>query len=325
MDVTVLPVIRIPGMADFNDIGQNDRVITDWGNWDSIAPPVPVIVRSGGVAGAVGSGDWAPAEEYYTLSGFVRTPQVNHWALKRQLLAAFRKDRSVPLVRLGGVGEPDLQVWVRLYDRPSLPSDGYRLAFTFPLVALDPYKYGLQWLTGEVGVFTGQSWFEAYSNTTVAGAASTYDASTYDSATYDGAGGLTGWRREYTYNGSKWVLRYRQAVPAGPYPQSLTILSEGDASSQRITAAVTGPLDLGDWWLLNEATGARLWADTALDVGQTITFDCMAKLATLDGSDISSTVYGDWLTLEPGANTFRLVAGRQSDATASVSALPAYL
>ena len=92
----------------------------------------------------------------------------------------------------------------------------------------------------------------------------------------------------------------------------------------RVTVTVTGPLDEGDWFLLHENTGQRLWVDLSLTADQTVEFDCYQQTATLNGNAIDTNVFGDFLTLEPGENTYRLVTGTDSAGSATVEAQPAY-
>lgn len=293
------PVIRIQGMADFNEAGQEARVVTELGNWDSATPPTPVLVASAG-PGSVEFGNWAPAEEYFTLRGFVRCPPEQHEAVWRQVLAGLPADRTVPLVRLGNGWGPDLQVFVRRYDRPTRDSTRYQINFTVPLVAPDPWKYGLRPLAGSMGVFTGETWYRSY------------------------ALAATRWGRTYALTNGRWSRGYRQAESGSQYPEAAVLASAGDARSDRVLATVIGPLSRGDWWLVNESTGDRLWADLTVSSGQDLVIDCHARTASLSGSDATHLIYGDYLTVVPGQNLFRLVGGSQSSAFATVSALEAY-
>jgi hypothetical protein len=123
-----------------------------------------------------------------------------------------------------------------------------------------------------------------------------------------------------------WDLLFTQAAPSSAFPEFVLLTSNGDTTSRRVTIEVTGPLTQGDWWVTNEATGDQLWADLSLQSTQTVVFDCFNQTATLNGADISDLVFGDFLTLEPGAgNVFRLVSGVQSAGFATIVALPAYL
>jgi hypothetical protein len=193
----------------------------------------------------------------------------------------------------------DLQMWVRLYDEPTITFAGLLIRFTIPVVCPEGMKYALDPLTGVLGVFTGESWFREYAGTPAA--------------------------RTYLLSGGRWVRTYEQATASGPYPPSVTLTSGGDARSRRVTVEVNGPLAIGDWWLLNESTGEQLWVDVALLEGQQLVLDMAARTARLDGAPVDHLVYGDWLSLAPGANLFRLVSGSASDAFATVTALPAYL
>lgn len=118
---------------------------------------------------------------------------------------------------------------------------------------------------------------------------------------------------------------YEQAQDASDFPPAVVLTSAGDTTSRRLTVSVTGPVTLGDWHLLNEATGARLWVDLSLLSSQTVVFDCLRQTAELNGADITNLVFGDFLTLEPGSNTYRLVSGTESAGFAQITdALAAY-
>lgn len=123
----------------------------------------------------------------------------------------------------------------------------------------------------------------------------------------------------------EFYVEFEQALQSGSFAPSLVVTSEGDATSRKLVFDVTGPLTKGDWQLLHENTGDQLTVDLGLTAQQTVRFDCHAQTATLNGSPIDSLVFGDWLTLEPGSNTYRLTAGAASDGFASlVEGLQAY-
>lgn len=279
-------------LPTFNATDRRFR-ITGFDGWFTVAAPDTVLVASGG-PGAVAVGEWAPLEAYYTLAGVISaTSRPELLALRGYLLAALPAHADAPIEVLS----EQKQIFVRRYDRPDVAVAENTLSFTFPLVASDPFKYSIDALDGTVGVFTGQRWFRTYT---------------------DNSGD---WVRSYDTAGDR---TYEQAFPTGPYPQSLTLTSDGDASSQRVTVEVTGPLTAGDWWLWNETTGSRLWVEAGVTADQTLTLDNVARTATLNGADVGHLVFGDWLTLEPGANVFRLVAGTDSAAFAHITALEAW-
>lgn len=292
--------VRLAGVPDFNADDYNFK-ITQFDGWFDGLEPDAVWVSAGGGAGAVASGPWVAKEKAYVLAGRILAAPDQQGILRRMLLAALPYNAEASIVCLGNGLDPDQQVFVRCASQPKLTA-GSQLQFTFTLTALDPYRYGLTPLTGSVGVYIGQTWYETY--------------------LFNGTSGY--WYEIFSSSAGGWFETFDQSVPSGPYPDGLTLISTGDASSRRVIATVTGPLSLGDWWLLNETTGDRLWADVALDAGQSLVFDSRRELATLGGSDVSSRVRGDWLTLEPGGNLFRLVAGSQSDAYASFEMLEAY-
>lgn len=292
--------VRLPGLPDFNADDPAFR-INMFDGWFDGPGPVPVLVANGGAPGAVAVGDWEPAEHYYTLAGRVFCEPQDRAYYRRLLLAALPPNMDTSIACLGNSVDVDLQAFVRLFDRPTMVANEAGLGFSLPLVAPDPYKYALAPLAGDMGVFTGQSWFRDY---TLSGAK---------------------WVRSYALTGSRWTRTYKQSVASGPYPSSVTLDSAGDATSRRVTVTITGPLTAGDWWLRNESTGEEMWVEVGVQAGQQLVIDMRSRTARLDGSPVDHLVYGDWLSLAPGANLFRLASGTASAAFASVTALPAYL
>ena len=71
-------------------------------------------------------------------------------------------------------------------------------------------------------------------------------------------------------------------------------------------------LAAGDWLLVNETTGEKLWAYTTIVSGGVISVDMMNIKALQDGYDITHLIFGDWFGLVPGINTIRLYAGPDS-------------
>jgi len=286
----------IPGLPMFND--GDDFILSDVDGWEDPAAPDAVLVANGGGPGSVASSVWLPKERAVTVSGVVTVPNDQQAGIRRLLLQAFPADREQPLIGYAnGSSDVDTQLFVRRYDRPTFQRLPTYMEFSFPLVAADPFKYALEPLAGTMGVWTGEDWYLSMS-------------------TSSGA-----W---YVQMDPSWSVSLVQDIPDGPYPVSLTLDSDGDTSSQRITASITGPLAAGDWYLWSETTGAQLWAEVGVTADQTLVLDSFTKTATLSGSDVSYLTYGDWLTLEPGSNSFRLVAGSDSDAFCQLSALPAY-
>jgi hypothetical protein len=267
------------------------KVHTLDGWWDTVGTDAQ-MVPSGGV-GAVAVGPWLPKERYLTVAGHVLG--MDPFEVRRLLLAEFGTDASVTVTYPDGSTE---RIFVRPFDSFSLVPKGQQLRFALPLVALDPWKYAADPLSGDVGVFTGQRWHRELTEGTE-------------------------WYWPLT-SGTEWHATFEQDVPDGPYPPSVTLTSGGDATSQRLVATVTGPLTAGDWWLMNETTGERLWVEVSIVADQELVLDMRARTARLNGATVDHLVYGDWLSLVPGANTYRLVSGTASDAHASFSALPAY-
>lgn len=300
LDVEAL-VVRVPGLPDFNDSAGGPLRARNLAGWYNTAAPDAVLVANGGGAGAVAAGEWLYAEAYYVLEGsIVSASRAEMESLRALLLRGLPPTGDVSLKVLGGV--VDKQIFVRTYDVPNVEQiAGRKAQFTIPLVAPDPYKYALEPLAGTFGTFTGQRWFREYA---------------------ESAGK---WVRTYAQVGGKWVRTYEQTATDGPFPSSLTLDSPGDAVSRRLTIDVIGPLTAGDWFVENLATGERMWAEVSVTAGQTLTFDCRARTARLSGASVDHLAFGDYLTLAPGSNTYRLSVGSASDAHATVTALPAYL
>lgn len=268
--------------------------------WDSSAAPDVVLVPNGGGSGSVAVGSWLPQQAAYTVSGTIVTPPGLQASLRRVILAAFPAGQDTQLI-VYGVDEPDLQAFVRLADRTEFIRRANYAKFALPLVAADPHKYGLTALSGSMGVWTGEDW---------------YLSMTEDPADV--------WSLQMVFSGGSWSLQMIQDVPTGPYPVSLSLDGDGDLSSHRVTASITGPLTAGDWYLWSETTNTTMWAEVGVTAGQTLVLDSFTKTATLSGQDVTHLTYGSWLTLEPGPNTFRLVAGTDSDAFCTLTALEAY-
>lgn len=295
--------IRLQGMPDFN-AGNSGFKITDFEGWYSVGTPDAVLVANGGGPGAVATGEWQPSEQYYTLSGFlIAADRSSVEALRRMMLAALPSDADMPIQVLDGMD--GLQVFARRYDKPDINPIGPKmLQFTYPLVAPDPFKYGLDLLGGPLGVFAGADWFR------------TYDVSADPPS------------RVYSLDAGEWVRTYTQQGDIGVYPTSLGLNSPGDATSRRLTVDVVGPQADGWWVQRQDSSGTlaeRLWVDLSLSAGQTVSFDCANRTARLNGADVSHLTFGDFLTLPPGGSTFRLVATDDLGGYASISALPAYL
>jgi len=290
--------IQLPGLPDFNGDDDSFRV-TQFDGWFDGFDPDTVWVANGGGPGGVASGPWLPKERVGVLAGRIMADRDQQEMFRRTLLAAIPAGNiEVPIVCLGNGLATDLQIFVRRSGKPDISLQSM-IQFTFPLVALDPLKYALTPLTGTMGVWTGEDWYLSL-------------------ATSSGA-----WYVQMV-NAGGWSVSLVQDVPDGPYPISLSLDSDGDTSSQRVTASITGPLDAGDWFLWSETTGAQLWAEVGITADQTLILDSFSKTATLSGQDVTYLTYGDWLTLEPGSNSFRLVAGTDSDAFCALTALEAY-
>jgi hypothetical protein len=292
--------VRLPGLPDFN--AEVSMVISDITDFYSVAKPNAVLVSNGGGPGAVATGDWELTEINMSLVGQIRTASpADIPAFRAALLKALPPSPDTPLIVVGNDWDIDRQMFVRRYDKPEIGWVKKRLTFTIPLVAPDPYKYALEPLGGQVGVFAGTEWFRTYAD--------------------DGAGT---WERTYTGAAGEWYRTYAQVGSLGAFPLALGLDSDGDAASRRVTVTVNGPVPAG-WWVENTTTGTRLWTELALTEGQTLLYDCRRRTARLNGADVSHLTFGDFLTLEPGGNTFRLIAPSDLGGWADFAALPAYL
>ncbi len=292
-------IVRVDGLPDFN-ASQPGYRITKFDGWWNAGVPDAVMVPNGGGPGVVASGPWLPAETYYALTGYIEAPPTDLEALRDALLAAFPSNQDVPLTVLGNGYALDKQTWVRRYDKPDITISS-RLDFTLPLVASDPYRYGLITVGGNMGVWTGQVWYRLY-----------------------GKPGVP-WTQTYVNDGTgRYVRSYAQAGDMGVYPSSVTVNSASTVTSRRVVTRITGPLTAGQWWVVNEASGERMRVNVSLSATQQLVVDSLNMTAILGGADVSHLVFGDWLTLEPGPNLYRLIAGTQSAAFASIEALEAF-
>lgn len=300
------PSIEV-GSLPKNNTGDPDVHMTI-DKWFTVAKPRAELVPSS-TAGAVAVGPWDLAEKYYTLRGTLTSgdpAQLYTW--RAELLDALPANSDNPIVVYGNGETVDLQVFVRLYDEPDIEIAGQNLIFAMPLVATDPLRYGTG-LSGTMGVFTGSEWFTTFDVYTPPTPDVYYLPFTLDTVpTPDDA-----------------YMTFEQATSVGPFPPAVVLTSPGDAVSRRIKFEVSGPVTVGDWKLVHEQTGDELWADLELVAGQSVVFDCYAQTATMAGASVDHLVFGDWLTFRPGSNTYRLVAGIQTDGFADIQdALPAY-
>jgi len=294
--------VTLPGDLVYNtDPTAKIHQLEGW--WDTVAPEP--AMQSIGAPGSVAAGPWVERERYVTISGY--NIGVDPWAMRRLLLAGFPPDTDVPVV----VTYPDgfaEQMWLRPYDKLGLEPKGQQLRFQLPLVALDPWKYTAQAVAGTMGVFTGDAWFRSYVLDTAPSPDQAYRTYSLD----------------VTPNPDRGYRQHIQAQDPNAAAPALLLTSDGDVGSRRVTVEVTGPLTQGDWHMVNELTGDQLFADLGLVAGQTVVFDCFNQRATLNGTSVDSLVFGDYLSFEPGANTYRLVAGNQSAGFATVTAFAAY-
>lgn len=303
--------VSIPGLPVSWPAGLDSNLRMTLDGWYGTSAVRAELVPAATGGGSVPTGPWDHAEAYYTLRGLLHSPTSDRGALlafRRALIAALPSARETPLTVLDDQ-DVNLTAFVRLYDKPEITLDTPNLQFSLPLVATDPLRYGTASLAGDFGVFTGSEWFRTF----VLDTAPTPDRGywIYDLDTVPAPDVAT---RIYT-----------QAQSLSPFPPAAVVVSPGDAVSRRVMIAVTGPLTQGDWVITNETSDNEIYADLGLTGAQTLVFDSFSQTTTLNGTDVSNTVYGDYLTLQPGSNTFRLVSGSDSAGYATIQqALPAY-
>lgn len=293
-----MPYVRIGGV-DFN-AANSLYTLDDFEGWWDTPTPRAVILPNGGGYGSVAGGQWESAEAYKTLTGTVILPYTQQDAVRRALLLALPTTQDVPIAYYGEGWEDDKQAFVRRYDKATFNRDLAYMEFSIPLVMLDPHKYGLQAVEGSCGAYSGERFARFYEE---------------DPPNV--------WVRKYDL-GNDSRIYIRQGTLSG-MPAAVSLVSEGDVVSRRVTASVTGPLERGGWWLINETTGEKIYARTGLLDGQAINFDTARRRAWIGGTDVTDKVYGDWPTLTPGSNVFHLISSTPSVAYATISALEAYL
>lgn len=276
--------------------------------WFGVAQPRSELAPEIAGDGATAIGPWDFNEAYYVLRGLYRADdQSTLLAFRAQLLAALPANADVPITVLSDYR--DQVAYVRLYDKPEIDVKGTILTWTMPLVATDPWKYSAEALTGQFGVFTGSNWYMAFSVNTVPNPDRYYAPFVLDTAP----------------SPDRAYMTFIQQQSTSAYPPAAVLTSDGDITSRRLKFEVTGPLVQGDWKIVHEQSGNELWVDIGLTSGQSIILDCYAQSATLAGASVDNLVFGDWPTLLPGANTYRLVAGNPADGFANVyDAMPAY-
>jgi hypothetical protein len=280
-------VVTLPGGLMFNEAENGDWSvdIPEW--YHGMPVELTVVPRGGGRGGLVTRR--RERDRYYTLTGGITVPLSDTPAdmetLRSRLVTAFSIDEERPLDVLTDITR---RAWVMLYDTPDVDWRDNHLTFTLPLLATDPLKYSATPLSGLMGAFAGGSLYLAY--------------------TADGSGGYYS-----TYPEPGPSQTYRDEEPTEAYPDLLTLVSTGDVTSRRVVVKVTGPLTAGDWWLVNEATDEALSVEQSLAAGQTLTLDSHEETADIGGSPVESLVAGDWLSLAPGSNTFRLMVGTRND------------
>ncbi len=293
--------IRLSGLPDFNAEDACFR-ITGFDGIFSTPIPDAQYAAAGGGAGAVASGSWLPKERPCVLSGFIDAPLAELPSYARALAAALPATAEATVgIIANGRDDLDLQLFVRRYDRADLPISS-RLDFQIPLLALDPYLYALEPLTAGMAAYSGTYWYELYSK---------------PSST---------WVKTYVKPASAWIDEHSNVAQPGPYPDSAALTASPlSVSSRRLTFDVYGPLTAGEWNITQEDTSREMRVQLTIPAGQSLSIDIYAEAVTMNGQDVSSYLYGDMLTLEPGGSTYRLnVPTANIAAYALITALPAY-
>ncbi len=280
-------VVTISGTT-FND--QFARVCDVMEGWESTPALDFQLVQNGGGPGAVLTGRPVPKELPITLGGAWVTANRDDADLAReQLLRLFPIGREIPVDRRG------FRRFVWLLDQVDtdlVTPRGFR--WTVPTLALDPFRYSTEPQGGSSGISTGAPMVRTYVPATFA---RVYGAPVPLARTY-----------------------------SGEVSPGVVIDSPGDAESSRIVIEVVGPLTAGDWRITNDATGEWMAADIGVGSAGTLTFDVARQTITREsGADVTHRLRGDWLTVAPGRNTFRLTAGAfNPGSNMTLTAFPAW-
>lgn len=271
----------------FNRDRRNRMGIPEWHHTGAIETPTS---RQGGRAGVVVNATQHRKERYLTPTGYMWPGREADYSdgetLRRLLIDAFPLDVASPLAI---TTDRTYYIWVTPYDDFTIKWHALegRLDFTLPLMAADPLKYG-EPVSGTVGAYAGGSYFVNLPAT------------------------ATGYAVSLPGN----ALRFTTAEVGGAYAESATLTSTGHRTSRRVVAEVHGPLEAGDWWLVNETTGESVDVAVGLAAGQVLTLDSHAETADLNGFPVEELISGDWLSFAPGANTYRLMVGTSGNDTA---------
>lgn len=283
--------VTINGM-EFNITSQTQIDIME--GWDDTPGVDAIIVPNGGGHGAVSGGLWTKKEKYITLGGMIHRPSRAEAQQAREQLIAAIDNGAVEIERVTPDGT--LYVVARLYDKMGFDwpvEEGFR--FVAPMVMLDPHKYVRDATVVTIVAFTGEDWYRIYDQS-------------------------PDWSRTYTQS-PDWSRTYQTDGSTQP---TIASVENGDAVSRRLQFEVTGPLTAGDWRIVNETTGESMWLDLTVAAGQSIIIDVFNNKATLNGGDVTSYVYGSWLSMAPGSNNFRLLVGTSpSTATMTITAYKA--
>jgi len=262
------------GQVLFNSPGNWAWVCDVMEGWESTAQLELPLVANGGGHGAVLGGPPRAKERYMTLGGAILAENEVAAEDARQLLL-----EQMPLDGEFQVHRRGRTMFCRLFDAVDTDLQtprGFR--WTASVVALDPFRYAPEPVTGLAGAFSGAAWFR----------------------TYD-----TGNQRTYTSN----AFTYLSPEEVTELPSLVVITNDGGATSQRLTLEVAGPLTAGNYRIANETLSQEMWVDLDIPAGKTIVIDPYTTTVTYGGQDVTQLAFGDWPVLGPGANTFRLYTG----------------
>lgn len=285
---TVDDLVNVNGTT-FNDPMAWWRRLDVMEGWEGTPPLDFVAIPNGAGPGALLGVEPVAKEKAITLGGaWLAESAAAADDAQRQLLDLFPVGVEIPVDRRGR----RMYVWLADTVEPDLQTPrGFR--WSASLIALDPFRYATSPETGSARSFTGDPLYRVYDEV--------LRARPYDE---------TDFTRNYI----------------GPLTSEAAYLPNlGDAPSRRVTIDLRGPVTAGEWQIVNETTGEAIYGDLTLTALQHLEFDTLTQTATLSGQDVTRYIFGDWLTLAPGPNVFRLLSGTLiGNAQITVSALSAW-
>lgn len=258
----------IVGGLTFNDPDAFYRVCDVMEGWEDTSPLDYTLVPNGNGPGAVMATRPVPKEQAITLGGA--------WVTASRDDADVAADQLKALFPVGQEIAVERRGRIRyLWLVGPVSTDlvtprGFR--WEVQALALDPFLYGGQ-VESSAGVSTGDTINRTYG---------------------------PGYTRTYPSGNARTYITVGVS--------GVRVTSPGTAESARLVFTITGPLTAGEWRIVNDATGETQYVDITFTEGQTLTIDEGRQLAFLGRQDVTSLVFGDWLTVAPGDNVFRLFA-----------------